>query len=48
MGAHFTDKGYNAIHLKSAANVWVRRVTITNSDNGLFTSWVDHSTFEGE
>lgn len=44
---HFTDKGYNAIEISYAANMWISQVTILNADNGIFTSFVAHSTFEG-
>jgi hypothetical protein len=48
VGPHFTDKGYNALDLSNAANMWVSGVTFVNCDNAIFTDWVDSSTFQGE
>ncbi|PSC75203.1 band 7 [Micractinium conductrix] len=46
IGAHFSERGYNAIQFRGASNVWMRQVDIVNSDNGIFVNWVDRSTFE--
>ncbi|KAL4856222.1 putative cinnamyl alcohol dehydrogenase 2 [Chlorella vulgaris] len=42
---HFTDRGYNAIAFASSVNMWLRQVTVLNSDNAVFVGWTDHSTF---
>lgn len=43
-GAHGSDRGYNAIYLRSAANMWINQVTVLNADNGLALDQVDHAT----
>ncbi|EFN59697.1 hypothetical protein CHLNCDRAFT_133242 [Chlorella variabilis] len=43
---HFTDKGYNAIMMYYAANMWLKKVTIVNADNGCFNDHTDKSTFK--
>ncbi|EFN60037.1 hypothetical protein CHLNCDRAFT_133254 [Chlorella variabilis] len=43
---HFTDKGYNAISMRFAANMWLKEVTIVNADNGCFNDRTDKSTFK--
>jgi hypothetical protein len=35
-GGHFTEMGWNAIALSDVSDCWVRNVTITNSDSGIF------------
>ncbi|PSC69079.1 band 7 [Micractinium conductrix] len=46
VGPHHTDKGYNAIQVTNAANVWVRNVTILNSDTGIYYSWIHRSLIQ--
>jgi hypothetical protein len=32
---HLKEEGFNAIHLRGAANSWIRNVTVTDADNGV-------------
>lgn len=40
---HFTELGYNAIAINSAADCWVRDVRIRNADSGIFLSGMFNS-----
>jgi hypothetical protein len=43
VGPHLTERGYNGIEFAWAGNVWVRQVTVLNSDNGVRFRRVDRS-----
>jgi hypothetical protein len=37
-GGHFTEAGYNAIAISGARNCWLKNITISNCDSGIFVS----------
>ena len=37
---HFTERGYNAINIKSVSDCWVRDIAIINADSGIFLKGV--------
>ncbi|KAL4458163.1 hypothetical protein ABPG75_013028 [Micractinium tetrahymenae] len=43
-GPHASDRGYNAIYLRSAANMWINQVTVLDADSALVLDQVDHAT----
>ena len=46
-GGHAEDRGFNALALANAADVWVRAVTVLNADNALLLQRVDHASLLG-
>lgn len=46
-GGHGGDRGFNALALRDAANVWVRGVTVLNADNAALLERVDHASLLG-
>ncbi|KAI3429764.1 hypothetical protein D9Q98_010077 [Chlorella vulgaris] len=41
---HHSDRGYNGIHMASAANCWIRDIKVLHADNGIFVTKTDFTT----